>query len=107
MVNGKYISYECGRCGAHMKLVPGKYSYYYRCEKYEFQHRVADDKVCTNRISIRSCHFIEEKIKRVLNDDDTTEEFSFFLDKDKEYYEVHVDNTDMDLIHVTVNLKRK
>ena len=107
MIGNKYILYRCGRCGAQMRLVPGKYSFYYRCEKYDFAYRSMEDRVCTNRISLRQCSRIEDRIAAWQKQDRDFTELDFELDDDKQYYVVHADNRDPDLIYVTVERKER
>lgn len=53
----------CGVDGENFKLVPGKYSIYYRCPKYELVNRVENEKVCTNCISLNDAQLIYAELE--------------------------------------------
>ena len=58
----------CGVDGARFKLVDGKYSTYYRCPKYELVHRINDEKVCMNRLSLDDAKLIYSELEEMEED---------------------------------------
>lgn len=49
----KEAVFFCGRDGAYMGLVKGKYGLYYRCENYCSENRTPGEAVCCNCMSIK------------------------------------------------------
>lgn len=55
----------CGIDGKPFKLVPGKYSLYYRCPNYEFKERGPGKKPCMNRISLKDEEILLEELDKM------------------------------------------
>lgn len=91
----------CGVDGARLKLVQGKYSLYYRCEKYEVANRTVEDgSPCMNRISLKDQDTLFEKLEEMQENGKLTEGESgnymhllYEIKKiDEDYLEVYVIN---------------
>lgn len=59
------IIFKCGVDGKPFKLVPGKYSLYYRCPDYEFSQRGTGKEVCMNRLSFREAGMLTREIEKL------------------------------------------
>lgn len=60
----------CGKCGAKLELIPGKYSLYYRCMRYDRKNRAEGEKSCPVKISLTDAELLYTELENLEFDGD-------------------------------------
>lgn len=110
----KDVIFYCGLCGSRLMLQKGRHTIYYRCPKYEKEHRTNEETVCTNRISLLDANWLLDELEVLQATNELkegkkgtiNEYFTFYKSFDLSY-EIKEINEDYLKVYVLNNKRKK